>query len=95
MSSSNVGDTVFDPFAGTGTTLVVAKQLKRNAMGIDIDHDNVKLIQRRLREERTSDDISKYFDYYRYTDGIASILGVDRTQRASRSKSKQATLFEK
>ncbi|MCL4511965.1 MAG: site-specific DNA-methyltransferase [Bacteroidetes bacterium] len=95
MSSSNVGDMVFDPFAGTGTTLAVAQQLKRNSIGIDIDPDNVKLIQRRLKEHRHSDDISKYFDYYRYTDGLASILGMEGTQDTNRPKSKQATLFEK
>ncbi|HUI31512.1 MAG TPA: site-specific DNA-methyltransferase [Candidatus Acidoferrales bacterium] len=77
MSSSKVGDTVFDPFAGTGTTLIVAQQLKRNSIGIDIDPENVKLIRRRLREKRNSDDISKYFDYYRYTRGLNSIAGVE------------------
>ena len=95
MASSSMGDTVFDPFAGTGTTLVVAKQLKRNSIGVDIDPGNVKLIRRRLEEERPSDDVSKYFDYYRYTEGLASILGMEGTQDASRPKSKQATLFEK
>ena len=30
---SYVGDTVLDPFAGTGTTLKVANELKRNAIG--------------------------------------------------------------
>jgi site-specific DNA-methyltransferase (adenine-specific) len=80
MSSSKVGDTVFDPFAGTGTTLVVARQLKRNSIGIDIDPENVKLIRRRLKEERVSDDVSKYFDYYRYTDGLAAVVGSQKGQ---------------
>ncbi|MGO9481610.1 MAG: DNA-methyltransferase [Candidatus Kryptoniota bacterium] len=75
MSSSSVGDTVFDPFAGTGTTSVVAMQLKRNSIGVDIDPENVKLIRRRLKEVRASDDVSKYFDYYRHTDGLESITG--------------------
>ncbi len=95
MSSSGVGDMVFDPFAGTGTTLAVAQQLRRNSIGIDIDPDNVKLIKRRLKEIRPSDNVSKYVDYYRYTEGLASILGMEGTQGASRPKSKQATLFEK
>jgi len=95
MSSSNVGDTVFDPFAGTGTTLVVAEQLKRNSIGIDIDPENVKLMRRRLKEERTADDISKYFDYYRYTEGLGGIIGSVDMKNSGAPKSKQAALFEK
>lgn len=30
------GDTVLDPFAGSGTTLMVAQKLKRNSIGIEI-----------------------------------------------------------
>lgn len=92
MSSSSVGDTVFDPFAGTGTTLVVAKQLKRNSIGIDIDPENVKLIRRRLKEERKSDDVSKYFDYYRYTDGLASIVGTEEGSRKFSANFEQAAI---
>lgn len=92
MSSSSVGDTVFDPFAGTGTTLVVAKQLKRNSIGIDIDPENVKLIRRRLKEERKSDNVSKYFDYYRYTDGLASIVGTEEGSRKFSANFEQAAI---
>lgn len=35
--SSNPGDTVLDPFLGTGTTAVVAKKLGRHYVGLDID----------------------------------------------------------
>jgi len=48
LSSSTIGDTILDPFSGTGTTLVVSKQLKRNSVGIEIDPDNVKCIYNRL-----------------------------------------------
>ena len=37
LASSNEDDFVFDPFAGSGTTLVTAKKLKRNFSGIEID----------------------------------------------------------
>ena len=31
------GDTVLDPFAGSGTTLIAAHQLRRHAIGMDIN----------------------------------------------------------
>ncbi len=47
---SNEGDTVFDPFAGSGTTLVSAKRLKRKAIGIERNKDYCDIIVRRLKE---------------------------------------------
>ena len=39
---------VFDPFAGTGTTLMVATGLDRDAIGIDLDGRNLKLAAQRI-----------------------------------------------
>lgn len=47
-ASSNKGDVVLDPFCGCGTTLSVAKKLKRNWIGIDISPTGCKLIARRI-----------------------------------------------
>ena len=33
---SNEGDLVFDPFLGTGTTCVVAKELERHSLGCEL-----------------------------------------------------------
>jgi DNA modification methylase len=73
LSSSNVGDMVFDPFAGTGTTLIVAKQLERNSLGIEIDPANVSFIEKRLSERRYSDNILKYRSDYFFTENIDEI----------------------
>jgi DNA modification methylase len=70
LSSTLPGDMVLDPFAGTGTTLVVAKQLKRSAIGIEIDPENVRLCERRLRSIKPADDISQYRHYYRFTENL-------------------------
>lgn len=37
LAASRLGDIVLDPFAGSGTTLVVAEQLKRKWLGCDIN----------------------------------------------------------
>lgn len=49
--SSRPGDTVLDPFAGSGTTLVAAKQLNRKAIGIEKNEEYCKMAVKRLRQE--------------------------------------------
>ena len=41
---SYVGETVLDPFLGSGTTMKVARLLKRNSVGIEIIRDLEKTI---------------------------------------------------
>lgn len=53
--SSDVGDTVLDPFAGSGTSLVAAKILKRNAIGFEIDGGYKEEAERRLATEGEMD----------------------------------------
>ena len=47
-ASSNQGDTVLDPFAGSGTTLDAAQSLGRHWIGIDQSKETVSVIQRRM-----------------------------------------------
>jgi len=42
------GGVVLDPFAGSGTTLVVASKLNRSAIGIELNPDYVSIIEERL-----------------------------------------------
>lgn len=49
-AGSREGDLVLDPFAGSGTTLAVARRLGRRAVGIELQPDYLPLIQRRVRE---------------------------------------------
>ena len=48
--SSRPGDVVYDPFAGSGTTLAVAKKLSRKYLGTELSADYVEKIRARLRE---------------------------------------------
>lgn len=48
MSWSNENDVVFDPMSGSGTTCLVASQLKRNYIGIDISKEYVELSKERI-----------------------------------------------
>jgi modification methylase len=48
------GDTVLDPFCGSGTTMVAALRTGRNSIGVDIDPDYCRMAARYLKAE-TSD----------------------------------------
>lgn len=73
LSSSQPGDTVLDPTAGTGVTAVVASQLKRNSISIEIDPQYAELIENRLSSLRKADDITKLRSYYNPTEKLDDI----------------------
>ncbi|TAE32661.1 MAG: site-specific DNA-methyltransferase [Candidatus Kapaibacterium sp.] len=75
LSSTNVGDCVLDPFSGTGTTSVVAQQLRRSSISIEIDPANVRCIEERMKTLRAADHIEKLFHDYLYTENLPTIWG--------------------
>lgn len=49
---SEEGDIVYDPFMGTGTTAVVAKQLKRKFIGSEISQKYIDIAEERLKNSK-------------------------------------------
>jgi len=48
---SFAGDTVLDPFVGTGTTMLAAARWGRNSVGVEIEPSYVRHAERRLRDD--------------------------------------------
>jgi adenine-specific DNA-methyltransferase len=51
-ASSNEGDTVIEPFAGTGTACVAAAELGRHFIGVELNPEYVAIAERRIAEAR-------------------------------------------
>ncbi len=78
---TQVGDTVLDPFAGSGTTLRVARRLKRKAIGIEIVPEYVTAMREQLDERQLvlMEPVAKY---------KVAIEAKTRGKAASRGKTK-------
>ena len=53
LLSTEVGDLVFDPFLGSGTTAVVSKKLGRDFIGVELDRGYLDLAKNRLNSYDT------------------------------------------
>jgi len=62
LASSNEGDFVLDPFAGTGASAVAAKKLRRRYLGLEIDPGYCALAVKRLEMAEESQTIQGYTD---------------------------------
>jgi len=51
-STTNEGDTVCDPFMGSGTVGIACVNLNRNFIGIELDIDYFKIAQKRINESQ-------------------------------------------
>ncbi len=60
LASSNEGDMVFDPFAGSGTTAVTAKKLKRNFCAIEREKEYIAYTMKRLELAESSSEIQGF-----------------------------------
>lgn len=53
QASTRPGDTVLDPFCGSGTTLAVARALGRHFIGIDISKSYCEMAAKRVKETQS------------------------------------------
>jgi site-specific DNA-methyltransferase (adenine-specific) len=60
LASSEEGNIVFDPFAGVGTTGVVAKKLNRNFVMVEIDEEYCLYAEKRLQMADIDNTIQGY-----------------------------------
>ena len=60
LIGSKEGDLILDPFMGSGTTGVAAKNLKRNFVGIEIDNDYFKIAEERINRQEIESGLFEY-----------------------------------
>jgi site-specific DNA-methyltransferase (adenine-specific) len=92
LSASLPGDWVLDPFAGTGTTPVVAAQLERHCVAIEIDSANIAMIKWRLAARREADSVLPLRSYYRFTPNLDEIWRLETSLQWRQGR--QLALFE-
>jgi len=46
--NSYPGDTVLDPFCGSGSTLIAAEELERDGIGIELSEEYIKMVEERM-----------------------------------------------
>jgi len=61
-AGSKPGAIILDPFAGSGTTLAVAKYLRRDYIGIELNPEYIRLIEERVRPAEETEQERQGFD---------------------------------
>jgi site-specific DNA-methyltransferase (adenine-specific) len=62
LASTNAGDLILDPFAGSGTTAVTAKKLGRDFVSIEADENYCLIVQKRLQIAENDKSIQGFSD---------------------------------
>lgn len=74
---SYVGDTVLDPFLGSGTTIKVALQLKRNAVGYEINENFLEIIKEKLGYKQNLFDLPHNIEIIKRKDQVIELPSIN------------------
>jgi len=84
---SYMGETVLDPFLGSGTTMKVAKSLKRNSIGYEIIRDLEPVIRKKLSfENETNNDIFEVLERKTGKYRFVTLEYIEKLKNADKSK---------
>jgi len=72
------GDTVLDPFSGTGTTTLAAMKTGRNSIGIEIDSEYSRQAAERLPQERSNFFSSPIVDFRQVNENADGTLSLEK-----------------
>ena len=64
LASTREGDLVFDPFCGSGTTAVAAKELNRTFVGAELEEEFVRLAGRRIAATQRGSLLREIFEQF-------------------------------
>jgi hypothetical protein len=91
--SSNPGETVFDPFAGSGTTLAVAKKLGRAFLGSELSPEYVTSATERLKSVRLDDPLEGPVDNVASSPNTANGTTLESRRKRMGQDTRQMTLL--
>lgn len=94
--SSNAGETVLDPFAGSGSTLIAAKKLRRRWLGFEFSEDYAKAASNRLEKVEPGDPLDGPENPLTSAPSTANGRRLEnvRARKKSKDKSNEKALFD-
>jgi site-specific DNA-methyltransferase (adenine-specific) len=89
------GDTVLDPFCGTGTTMLAAMKCGRNSIGVEIDEEYCRMTLHRLRAEGRDLFREAEIEFAGMGDNGGSLVVCEEPARYSEKSKKNTTKKKK
>lgn len=88
LIASKEGQTVLDPFMGSGATGVVAKRLKRNFIGYEISKEYFDIAKARIGIEQPTKKLADYLDKSQNRNGKQLTIVMERKEKYLKVKKK-------